>query len=321
MKTKILKGGIASLAAAVFAALATISPAFAADVSHYVQVSPVNQNITIEPGTSFNGSFKVNNIGNDDFEYSIDVSPFSVVGDNYDPDYTTRNGYNQLADWITLDKTSGKLSPGNSDDITYTITVPANAPYGGQYATINTSVNNQESDQVVQTTSRLAMLIYAKIPGETIEKGEIQENNVPGIVFGGNKITATSLVSNEGNIHAIAKYIMKVYPFGSDEEIYTNEEDPLGQMIIPETRRYYSQSWEETPQLGLYTVEQTIEFMGQTSTTSKLVLVCPVWLIVIFIALILAIIFTVATRARSRKQERRASAAESARDLKDAKKD
>ncbi|MBR3323521.1 hypothetical protein IKG16_01380 [Candidatus Saccharibacteria bacterium] len=274
----------------------------------YIQISPTQQHLNLQPGQSFDGSYTVSNIGTDAFTFEVGVVPYSTQSDKYEPDFTTTTNYTQLAKWVTFPKTSFHIEPNSSVEVNYTINVPTDVPNGGQYAALTASVENGEKGGM-KTTSRAAMLLIAKIPGETRETGSILENNIPGIVFGGNKIEATSLLENTGNIHADAKYTMKVYPFGSNEEVFTNEEEPDGVTLLPETKRYHSITWEETPQLGLFTVEQTIEYMGQTSTTSKLVLVCPVWLIVIFIALILAIIFTIVTRARSRKQSRRESSA------------
>ena len=212
--------------------------------------------------------------------------------------------------WITFSQDTVHLDAGEGIEMHYTIDVPQDVPNGGQYAAIMAETEEASgSSSALKANSRVAMKVYARIAGETRESGNIIENNVPGIVFGGNLVTTTSLVENTGNVHQEAKYIMRVFPFGSGEEVYTNEEDPTKATILPETKRYYSLTWEQTPQLGLYTVEQVVEFAGQTSTTSKLVVICPIWLLIIFIALILAIIFTIVTRARSRKQERRESSA------------
>lgn len=309
MKRTKIKAMLAAIIGILALSAATILPTFAADdqkYMHYLQISPVSQKISLEPGSTYNGAFKVNNIGDGDFEYTIGVAPYSVTGDNYSPSYENDTTYTQLSKWITFDKENGNLKPNESAEIKYTINVPSDVPNGGQYAAITASVDNNDNTNV-KTVSRAAMIVYAHVVGETRETGNIVENSLPGFVLGGNKISATSLVENTGNVHSEAKYTLKAYPFGSSEEVYTNEENPDTRIILPETKRYNTLTWEETPQLGLYTVEQTIEFMGQTSTTSKLVLVCPIWLIVIFIALIFAIIFTVVMRARSRKQGRKES--------------
>ena len=275
-----------------------------------IGVSPVQQKISLEPGDKYNGSYKVINTGSKPIKYRVYATPYSVVGDNYNPDYEATNKYTDLEKWITFSEDGGTLSPGEEHEVNYTIDVPKDSPGGGQYAVLMADTENEENDNI-QSVSRVGSILYAKLGGETRIEGEILQNNVPSIVIAP-PITASSLVKNTGNVHETAQYILKVFPFGSNEEIYTNEEYPKEITIMPETQRYASQEWraeDGAPSMGIYTVEQTINFAGKTSTTSKLVIVCPVWLIVIFVALILAIIFTIITRARSRKQSKRESSA------------
>ena len=302
-----IKSIFTGLAAAVFMAIAAVvSPVSALEGERNVQISPPMQKIALQPGEVYHGTFKVSNIGFNDFNYTLSSIPYSVTNDNYDPDFVTETTYNQLAKWVTFEKDSGHVDSNGIQEVHYTVTVPEDVPAGGQYAGLAVSVNNGEQGGM-QTVTRVVMKLYAAIAGETREEGEILENKVTSFVFGGGKISATSLLKNTGNVHADAKYILKVYPLGSDDEIYSNEDQPLERTVLPETQRYNTLTWEETPSLGLYTVEQTIEYMGQTSTTKKFVIVCPLWLIVIFTALIFAIIFTLASRARTRKQEAKES--------------
>lgn len=313
-KLKSVLGAFVTIVAALSMVSVATAPVALADGEdtdkqrYQVQVSPPTQKFTLEPGTTYEGSFKVYNAGTESFDYKVESIPFSVTGKDYNPNYTSESSRTQISKWITIEKDNGHLDPGSDSEVHFVISVPNDAPGGGQYAALATSVKNGDSGNL-ETVTRVAMLVYANILGDTREEGAILENNVPSIVFGGNPITATSLVENTGNAHGDVKYTLKVYPFGSDEELFTNEENPVELVVMPDTQRYNSVPWTDTPQLGLYTVEQTIEFLGQTSTTSKLVLVCPVWLIVIFIALILAIVFTVVSRARARQQDKRESSA------------
>ncbi len=302
-----IKSIFTGLAAALFMGIAlSIAPVSALEGEHNVQISPPTQKIALEPGEVYHGTFKVSNIGVSEYDYKLTSIPYSVTNNNYDPDFTTETTYNQLHKWVTFEDDEGSVPSNESRDVHYTVTVPEDVPAGGQYAGLAVSVNNEEQGSM-QTVTRVVMKLYASIAGDTREEGEIAENKVSSFVFGGGKITSTSLIKNTGNVHADATYIMRVYPLGSNEEVYTNEEDPSVRTILPETERYFTLTWEDTPSIGLYTVEQVIDYMGQTSTTKKFVIVCPLWLIVIFAALIFAVVFTLVSRARSRKQEAKES--------------
>ncbi|MBQ9019813.1 hypothetical protein IJ096_00575 [Candidatus Saccharibacteria bacterium] len=305
MIRKHIKQISSAVLAAAFALLAVAVPVHADEVANKgakIGVSPITEKVSLNPGDKYTGTFKVLNASENDmeFNYNVYATPFQVKDKDYSADFSTEGNYTKLSKWITFSKDSGTLKAGEKEEITYTITVPNDVPAGGQYAAIMAEIaNNEESP--VQTTSRAALTILAHIAGETRREGSILENNVPSFIFGGNKLTTTSLVNNKGNIDEEATYTVKIFPFGSSEEVYTNEEDPETRNILPESERSNSFIWDETPQLGLYTVEQTINYLGQVSTTSKLVLICPIWLLVIFIALIFAIIFTIVSRIRARK--------------------
>lgn len=273
-----------------------------------LQVSPTKQKISLTPGASYVGTFKVHNAGAAPFNYSVSATPYSVTNDNYSPDYTGLTNYTQIADWITFDKATetGLLQPGEIVDVAYTVNVPKDAPAGGQYAALmaQTSDGNDEN-ATVAVIHRVGMILYAAVPGETRETGEIIKNNVNTFYFNP-PLTVNSLVKNTGNVEQTAKYTVKIYPLFSNEAVFSNEEKPDKEKqldVIPDTSRFNSITWEGAPQIGIFSVEQTIEFAGQVSTNKKLVLICPLWLLFIIFALLFFIIFWLFSRARNRKRE------------------
>lgn len=299
--------------AAVFAILSVVGTAFACqnfvnaaeeeDMSGaFIQISPTKQKISLEPGESYVSSMQVMNIGTDTFDYEAYATPYSVTDEKYSQSYSERTDYAQIADWITFDEKtiSGTLAAGETADVVFTVNVPKDAPAGGQYAAIMAETKNA-ADTNIQTTSRLGMIFYASIAGETRETGSILENSVPGIVFTP-PVTVTSLVENTGNVEATAKYTFKIWNvFDSKETVYNNEENQGTLDIMPGTRRFGTMSWDGAPKLGLFWVEQSIDFLGQTSTAKKLVLIAPLWFIFVIFAIIFFVIFWLVSRARAHK--------------------
>ena len=278
-----------------------------------LQISPTKQKISLTPGSSYVGTFKVHNAGTAPFSYSVSATPYSVTNDNYSPDYTGLTNYTQIADWVTFDKATetGTLQPGQVVDVAYTVNVPKDAPAGGQYAALmaQTSDGNAEN-ATVAVIHRVGMILYAAVPGETKESGEIVKNTVNSFYFNP-PLTVSSLVKNTGNVEQTAKYTVKIYPLFSNEAVFSNEEAPDKEKsldVIPDTSRFNSITWEGAPQIGIFSVEQTIEFAGQVSTNKKLVLICPLWLLFVIFALLFFIIFWLVSRARGRKRARRSSA-------------
>ena len=274
----------------------------------HLQISPTKQKISLTPGASYVGTFKVHNAGAAPFNYKFSATPYSVTNENYSPDYTGLTNYTQIADWITFDKATetGLLQPGQIAEVSYTVSVPKDAPAGGQYAALmaETSDGNAEN-ATVAVVHRVGMILYAAVPGETRESGEIIKNNVNTFYFNP-PLTVSSLVKNTGNVEQTAKYTVKIYPLFSNEAVFSNEEKPDKEKsldVIPDTSRFNSITWEGAPQIGIFSVEQTIEFAGQVSTNKKLVLICPLWLLFVIFALLFFIVFWLFSRARNRKRE------------------
>ena len=291
----ILISGILSLIAGV---------ATPASAKSSFSVSPMNQKIILTPGETYNGSFKVTNpASNDsDFYYQAAVTPF-YVNDNYDIIYENNGDYNQITKWISLETTEGVIVPNQTEEILFSIKVPNDAPAGGQYAAITvTSKNDDIASNAVNIQSRfsIAHIIYAEIAGTTERKGEIFDVNLSGFMLSGN-ITGASSITNTGNVHGTAKYTLQVYPLFSSEEVYTNEEEPEEKTILPGRTLYNETIWTNTPPVGIFNAVYTVEFEGVTKQVSKMVIICPIWLLFIIIFVIVALIIWLVVRAKNRK--------------------
>ena len=99
-------------------------------------ISPMSQSISLEPGKTYTGTINIINPSGaeSDITYSASITPYSVIGTDYTADLATISNYSQILDWLTLSNPTGTISPNNSTELSYTITVPDNAPAGGQYA-------------------------------------------------------------------------------------------------------------------------------------------------------------------------------------------
>lgn len=272
-----------------------------------LQVSPTKQKLSLTPGSSYTGTFKVHNAGALPFNYTVSATPYSVLNENYNPDYNSVTTYSQIAEWITFDKKTekGTLQPGQIVDVEYTVNVPTDVPAGGQYAALMAQTDSGNAENAtIGVVHRVGMILYAAVPGETRESGEIIKNTVNSFYFDP-PISVSSLVKNTGNVEQTATITTNMWPLFSKEAAFSNADNPTKLDIIPETSRFNAITWEGAPRLGIFWVEQTVEFAGQTSTVKKLVLICPLWLLFIIFALLFFIIFWLVSRSRDRKREMR----------------
>lgn len=300
-------GKIVGAIALLFAAAGvSAAPVMAEETPDYrLQVSPVSFSIELKPGETIEKTFRVQNTGLKEFDFTIETTPYSVINDEYDGNYTDESAYTQIADWVTYSMDEGTAMPGDSIDVTATIKVPKDVPAGGQYAMIavtmlENSDGSSSSSAMITATSRAGIILYSSVEGNTRKEGSIVDNKVPGFLFKP-PISATSTVKNTGNVHAEATYILQVYPLFGDEEVYTNEENPETRVILPETQRFNTMYWEGAPALGIFKVKQTVKFLGEEKVTEKVVFLCPIWFLVIILLLIFVIVFWVVSRVRARR--------------------
>ena len=242
--------------------------------------SPMRQYKVLVPGTTddLTVTLAVPAAADGPAPYELEVRPFYVDDDNV-THFEAKEDYSQIVNWIKIpeDDVKGVLQPNEHKEINCTITVPANAPAGGQYAAIIIKTHDN-TDSDIQQNYQMAHPIFAEVAGETIRQGEIKSLEVPSILLGG-KISGSATVKNLGNVHSNVKHTLKVFPLFGDEEYYTNEEEPQENVVMPGATRYSYVSWDDTPYFGIFRVEYTVEFEGVKNEMNKIVIACPLYLL------------------------------------------
>lgn len=259
-------------------------------------ILPMSQNFTLVPGETYTGSITVVNPVNStsDFAYSVSVSPYNVIGEDYQADISNVSAYSKIADWITIDNPTGSIKPNESQEINFTINVPADAAAGGQYAAIMVSSDpsKQESEGVsINNVFALGSIIYADVEGEVTHEGSILQNNIPEFSTV-TPVAVSALLDNHGNVHENAIFALNVTNALTGEKIFPTDEDQnnhFSEIVMPETTRYITRNIDNLPALGIVKVEQTIYYNNEVSTVSKNIVLCPIW----FFFLVALVIFSV----------------------------
>ena len=279
-------------------------------------VSPMKEKILLNPGEKYSSAISVYVHDGDvsDIKYKVEAQEF-YVDENYDHIFSGCGEYCEMKNWITIESpTEGIIKPGEKVNIKYTIDVPKDAPGGGQYASImvqgdpwkegSSSADSTDDGDIAPTIKeekKIAYTIYAEVAGDVTRNGEITDVNVPSFLLSGD-IKGSASVKNTGNVHGDAKYTLQVFPLFSDEEIYTNEEDPDTKTILPDRTRYEETTWEGTPGIGIFNVIYTVEFEGVTAQVSKMVIICPIWLLFLILFVIALLIIWIVMKVRGRKK-------------------
>lgn len=286
-----------------------------------LSMSPMKQAISLMPGDTYTGSVRTYQQGQGDEKnhYQASIVPLSVNDENnqYYGVFDKETSYTDIANWTTLSNGKETISYGDVIDdyaslgeeveLVYTIKVPQNARGGGHYFAVK--VDRIPDDDIggnvgIKETISIASVVYAEVAGDINVSGVVKDNNVPGFLL--NPPIKTSFVAkNEGNTHAEITYYTQVFPLFSSEEVYTTEENPSTDYVLPGTSRYIEQSWENTPAVGIFRVRQTVYYDStdnEPSITEKIVIICPIWLIFIIVFVIFALIFYFVARAKARKK-------------------
>lgn len=274
----------------------------------YISMSPTSAVTVLNPGDTYSNSFIVANIGAKGFDFKVTAKPLSVSGKEYSLDYETEGKYTEISKWVTFDRTEAHLEPNETTRLYYTVKVPTSVTPGGQYVALTATTTGDGDVAIAQganmTVGRsVASLLYVTVSGDLIHSGEIIENKIPTFFFTP-PINVNSLVSNHGNVHEEALYSLEVRNLFDNEVVFTNEENPISHYIFPESERYETIPWENSPQLGIFKVKQTIKYLGQTSVEEKIVFICPLWLIFLVIFMIFLAYFYIRTKVKERKKKK-----------------
>lgn len=278
-----------------------------------LQISPPTQEIELNPGDEYSGSYQVQNTGDSEFRFKVSVAPYSVINENYDPDYDTIGNYNQIVNWITLGMTEGVVEANTTVDVPYTISVPQDVPAGGQHAVIlNELVPDEDSGSnekgtTITNVSRVGVIVYAKVNGDTREEGELVQDSINAFSFG-SPIQTSSIVKNTGNTAFKASYTMTVHSIfakDTDDPLYSNEEKPDERIILPETQRLNVLVWNEAPKVGIFKVSQIVNILGKPYTKEGIVIACPIWLLLVILTFIILCIIWIVTRINGRKSSKK----------------
>ena len=274
-------------------------------------LTPMSQNFDLEPGQTYTGTITISNPADatSDFAYQVTVDPFSVAGTDYAIDLATEHNRSMLTQWITVDEPTGTIKPNESKKVTYTITVPKNAPAGGQYAALAVTSDNSAATNdglSVQNVLEMASVIYANVSGETVHQGQILENNIPGFSTGIAPVTLSALLENTGNVHEYTTYTITVKDLFTGQVILpTSENDGrYSEVIMPETTYYSQREISNLPAVGIVNVSQTIRMNGEVSIKESNIIICPIWFMLLILATLAALVTTIVLMTKKHRRRK-----------------
>jgi hypothetical protein len=318
MTKRLLRSFIAAVAL-MLSVVAPLTTVYAADEKPavWLQISPVANRISLNPGDELTYKMEVDNIGSKKFKFRVYATPYTIANEAYEVNFTTETNRTQISRWISFNqntkakKSSEKkwvkeatfeLAPDKRQEVEYKITVPKDIPEGGQYATIFAeSIPETEAETTgVRTISRVGMILYGSTNGDTTEAATISDFKMNTFLTSG-KVTAEANVANKGNTDFNAIVRMKIDKFIGGTVAELNEPYP----IIPDApTRHIVIEWEDTPVFGIFSVTTTVTALDQTLEEKRIVLILPAYIIVIMLVLLTIIIAWLIILIRKRRAQK-----------------
>lgn len=289
------------------------TPASAQSGDVVVSLRPSEQDLELTPGKTYDESVVVYNIGKDAFDFSVEASPYQTKDNTYEPDFFSETSYTKLSNWITFETVDFHVEPSTSVEVKFTITVPADAPGGGQYAAILIRLGDVDADTSgVGIISQLAATIHGHIKGNAVRReGSMISHDFP-TIFLSSPFTITSVFENTGNIdyRVTESWVIRdfftnreyVGPASANDTGYVY--GTLSAVVLPDTERTIKLAWQDAPTIGVFRVEQTISYFDQNETYSHIVVVCPIWIVALAGAFILLGIIWLIAHFVSRRNDR-----------------
>ena len=274
-----------------------------------LSLSPTRSELRIEPGKTDKVEVSVRNVTRGAIVAKPFISDFESDDATGEPKLyasTEKRNSASIASFVTgLEEVS--LAPGESKNLTYTVSVPGNAAPGGYYGAITyravpASQAGPESGEVA-LTANVASLVLIEVPGDITEQIQVTGAKIGKFVnstqinFGSfftiKPDRAAISIKNNGN--SFSK------PFGtvtltnmSGKQIYSyelNNATPRGN-ILPKSTRTFTDEIKNVGKPGRYTLTANISHGtgGEVITQKVSFWYIPVWLLVAMGVLLLGVV-------------------------------
>lgn len=228
-------------------------------------------NLAGDPGKVITGSTVVTNLGDESLKVRSEFQDFIVEEETGAPILVEpESSIWAMSLWISAptDTREFTLEPNESKEVTFTITIPANATPGGHYAMVLfTPVIVKESVAGPLVEHKVGNIIKLTVSGDIRESAEITEFSAPFLSEYG-PIALKLKILNNGNTHITSSGTIIIKNM-LGKKVAEWELKPAN--IFPSTVRTFNTEWSGKWRFGLYSAEAMIEYGSQNEMISSTV--------------------------------------------------
>ncbi|HSX35788.1 MAG TPA: hypothetical protein VLH84_02530 [Patescibacteria group bacterium] len=168
--------------------------------------SPLPIDLTTKPGKSVTTDLRVQNSGNEPVKIKVGLLKFKASGDNGQPQLLKRGPGDDYFDWVTFSRTNFIAQPGVWNDVTMTVSPPADAAFGYYYAVVfsEDSANTTPPPTTGKLHGATATLVLLDVqaPGEKRQVA-VTSFTASKKLYEYLPTTFTIQIRNTGNVHVV----------------------------------------------------------------------------------------------------------------------
>lgn len=249
------------LVAAFFVFFVSIPGLAQAAESLKVQPTLVEENI--EPGKSFSSVLHVTNLGESTQSYKVIVQDIESIDENGNPVFAKEHeatGF-EISSWVTTSRPELVLAPGQSADVPFTVTAPANASPGGHFGTIFLSTQGEKPKTVGASVGyQVGAILSFRVAGDTVEEARIREFKSEKMVYGESKAVFRVKVENLGNTLVRPRGLLEIVDmFGKKTATLNLNEGEAA--VLPHSVREFVVEWnDDRIRMGKYQAIASLEY-------------------------------------------------------------
>lgn len=179
------------------------NPASAQQAGRGIGLSPLNYEITANPGDTITNEIKVFNPSQGTIGVKMEIEDFAVEGEEgrvkLEPAETETYS---IAQWLLIDPLDFVLAPGEQKMVSFTITVPQSAEPGGHYGSILASTRPLEGgpSSGAGVASRVGALVLLSVTGQVSEGLTVKDFTAP-LYSEYGPINFSTRFENSGSVH------------------------------------------------------------------------------------------------------------------------
>lgn len=271
-----------------------------------IKISPVKIDELVKPGQVMERSVKVTNTSPIAKSFYLYLSDFEADGElgqaRLIPAGTSDIG---LSSWVNISSQAYDFAPGEVREISFKISVPADAAPGGYYGAVEfgteppkVKIEGQDKGAAISMAQRTACLILLQVAGEVNEDAEVREFTSDKTFYGTPfDVKFTVRIENKGNNHLKPQGSINIYNL-LGKNVGVVRINASNANVLRNSIRKFEEDWSGTMAFGRYKAKLGLSYgteanlggQGKKTLYTEYVFWIMPWKIIVPAVLILLLI-------------------------------